>query len=204
VLTQQILERMINDLLQVQLAKETGIKVDDTTLDKTIDRIAQENNLSRSDFRAALERDGIKFPKFREDIRNEILLARLREREVENNIVVTDAEVETELAREAATRPAIRNSASPTSSCSCRRRRRARRSSSAGAARCRRSASCAWAPTSRRSRPRTPDAPDALQGGSLGWRPAARLPSLFHRGAREARARRSERHHPQPERLSTS
>src|SRR6185436_2632910 len=51
VLTQQILERMVNDLLQAQLAKETGIKVDDATLDKTIDRIAQENNLSRSEDR---------------------------------------------------------------------------------------------------------------------------------------------------------
>ena len=83
VLRTQILERMINDLLQVQLAKETGIKVDDTMLERTIDRIAQENNLSRSDFRVALERDGIRYTKFREDIRNEILLARRREREVE-------------------------------------------------------------------------------------------------------------------------
>src|SRR6185369_10550451 len=100
VLTQQILEKMINDLLQAQLAKETGIKVDDATLERTIDRIAQENNLSRSDFRVALEKDGIKYPKFREDIRNEIALARLREREVDNAVVVTDAEVDTELARE--------------------------------------------------------------------------------------------------------
>ena len=100
-LSRQILERMITDLLQVQLAKEGGIKIDDITLDRTIERIAQENNLSIPDFRAALERDGIKYPRFREDIRNEILLARLREREVENTIVVTDAEVETELARQA-------------------------------------------------------------------------------------------------------
>ena len=100
VLSRQILERMINDLLQVQLAKETGIKVDDASLDRTIERIAQENNLAMPDFRTALEKDGVKYPRFREDIRNEILLARLREREVENGIVVTDAEVETEIARE--------------------------------------------------------------------------------------------------------
>src|SRR5260370_934265 len=58
--SRQIHERMINDLLQVQLAKETGIKVDDRTLDKTIERIAQENPLSLPDFRGALEKDGIK------------------------------------------------------------------------------------------------------------------------------------------------
>jgi len=101
VLSRQILERMINDLLQVQLAKETGIKIDDATLDRTIERIAQENNLPMTDFRAALEKDGVKYPRFREDIRSEITLARLREREVEKDIVVTDAEVETELARAA-------------------------------------------------------------------------------------------------------
>ncbi|HEX7606443.1 MAG TPA: SurA N-terminal domain-containing protein, partial [Usitatibacter sp.] len=101
VLSRQILERMINDLLQVQLAKETAIKVDDATLDRTIERIATENNLSMTEFRAALDKDGVRYPRFREDIRNEILLSRLREREVENTIVVTDAEVETELAREA-------------------------------------------------------------------------------------------------------
>jgi peptidyl-prolyl cis-trans isomerase SurA len=101
VLNRQILERMINDLLQVQLAKENGIKVDDATLDKTIERIAQENNLSMPDFRSALDRDGVKYPRFREDIRQEILLSRLREREVDNAVVVTDAEVETEIAREA-------------------------------------------------------------------------------------------------------
>src|SRR5262249_44205751 len=78
-LSQQIMEGMINDLLQLQLAKENGMKVDDATLDRTIDRIAQENNLPMTEFRAALERDGIKYSRFREDIRNEILLARLRE-----------------------------------------------------------------------------------------------------------------------------
>ena len=99
VLTRQILDRMVNDLVQIQMAKENGIKIDDVTLDKTIQRIADENNLSMSDFRATLEKDGIRYVRFREDIRNEVLLARLREREVDQTVVVTDAEVETELAR---------------------------------------------------------------------------------------------------------
>ncbi len=100
-LQQQVLERMINDLVQVQMAKETGIKVDDATVEKTIQRIADDNNMSMTAFRQALERDGIRYARFREDMRNELVLARLREREVENAVVVTDAEVETELARAA-------------------------------------------------------------------------------------------------------
>jgi peptidyl-prolyl cis-trans isomerase SurA len=179
VLSRQILERMINDLLQAQLAKESGIKVDDAALDRTIERIALENNLSMAEFRVALEKDGIKYARFREDIRQEILLARLREREVENGIVVTDAEVETEMARQTteassdseyrlahilvlvppqATPEQIEN-----------RRRRALLALSE----LRRGANFAQVAAT------YSDAPDATQGGMLGWRPAARLPSLF-------------------------
>ena len=179
VLSRQILERLINDLLQVQLAKETGLKVDDTTLDRTIERIAQENNLSMTDFRVALERDGIKYPRFREDIRNEILLARLREREVESGIVVTDAEVETELARiarEATGDTEYRLShvlvlvpAQATPDQIEARRRRALLALSE----LRRGSNFAQVAAT------YSDAPDATQGGSLGWRPSSRLPALF-------------------------
>ena len=179
VLSRQILERLINDLLQVQLAKETGIKVDDTTLDRTIERIAQENNLSMTEFRGALERDGIKYPRFREDIRNEILLARLREREVESGIVVTDAEVETELARLAreATGDAeyrlshvlvlVPPQATP-EQIEARRRR-----ALLALSELRRGANFAQVAAT------YSDAPDATQGGNLGWRPSSRLPALF-------------------------
>jgi peptidyl-prolyl cis-trans isomerase SurA len=179
VLSRQILERLINDLLQVQLAKETGIKVDDATLDRTIERIAQENNLPMTEFRAALEKDGIKYPRFREDIRNEILLARLREREVDNTIVVTDAEVETELARlarEATSDAEYRLShvlvlvppqATP-DQIEARRRR-----ALLALSELRRGANFAQIAAT------YSDAPDALQGGNLGWRPSSRLPSLF-------------------------
>jgi peptidyl-prolyl cis-trans isomerase SurA len=178
-LSRQILERMINDLLQVQLAKDTAIKVDDPTLDRTIERIALENNLSMTEFRAALERDGIKYPRFREDIRNEIMLARLREREVENGIVVTDAEVETELAREARETSGdsefrlshvlvlVPPQASP-EQIEARRRRAVLALSEL-----RRGGNFAQIAAT------YSDAPDALQGGNLGWRPSGRLPSLF-------------------------
>jgi peptidyl-prolyl cis-trans isomerase SurA len=179
VLSRQILERLINDLLQVQLAKETGIKVDDPTLDRTIERIAQENNLSMTDFRAALDRDGVRFPRFREDIRNEILLARLREREVENSIVVTDAEVETELAREA--RESSGDSeyriahvlVTVPQQASAEQIEQRRRRAVLALSELRKGANFPQIAAT------YSDAPDALQGGNLGWRPAARLPTLF-------------------------
>ena len=179
VLSRQILERMINDLLQVQLAKETAIKVDDATLDKTIERIAQENNLGMTEFRAALDKDGVRYPRFREDIRNEILLSRLREREVDNTIVVTDAEVETELAREA--REATTDSEYRLShvlvlvppQASAEQIEQRRRRAMLALSELRRGSNFAQVAAT------YSDAPDALQGGNLGWRASARLPSLF-------------------------
>jgi parvulin-like peptidyl-prolyl isomerase len=170
---------MVNDLVQVQLAKETGIKVDDATLDKTIERIAQENNLSVTAFRSALERDGIRYPRFREDIRAEILLARLREREIDNAVVVTDAEVETELAREA--REASGDSeynlahvlvvVQPQSNSQQIEQRRRRAAQALNELR--RGANFAQVAAT------YSDAPDALQGGNLGWRASGRLPQVF-------------------------
>ena len=179
VLARQILERLINDRVQLQLAKDEGIKVDDLTLDRTIERIAQENKLSMADFRAALERDGVRYSRFRDDIRNEILIARLREKDVDNNIVVTDAEVETELAREAHEASAdveyqlshilvgVPAQASAEQIEARRRRALAALEALRGGANFGQIAA------------QYSDAPDALQGGSLGWRPAGRLPTLF-------------------------
>jgi len=179
VLQRQILERMINDLVQVQMGKENGIKVDDLTLERAIERIAQENNMTIIQFRQALEKDGIRYPRFREDIRNEILTARLREREVENSIVVTDAEVDTEIAREAKessgdseyrlSHVLVPVPAQATQDQIEQRRRRALQALSE----LRRGTSFAQVAAT------YSDAPDATQGGNLGWRASGRLPSLF-------------------------
>ena len=102
VLKKQVLERMITDMLQSQLAKETGIRIDDGQLDKTLLRIAQENKLpTLAEFRAQLEQDGIEYKKFREEIRNEIISARLREREVDSKLVISDSEIDNYLATQA-------------------------------------------------------------------------------------------------------
>jgi peptidyl-prolyl cis-trans isomerase SurA len=94
VLEKQLLERIIVNRVQLQLAKETGLTVSDTELDQTLRRIAQENKLSLQEFYSALEQDGISFNKFRDEIRDEIILVRLKEREVNNRINVTEGEVD--------------------------------------------------------------------------------------------------------------
>lgn len=98
ILERQMLERMITDRVQLQFAGETGLRISDIELDASMRRIAEGNRLSLQDFRAALEKDGIAWNKFREEVREEILLSRLRDREVESRIVVSDGEIDNYLA----------------------------------------------------------------------------------------------------------
>ena len=102
VLERQILERMITDMLQDQYAKESGVRVDDTQLNLAITRIAQQNDFpSLAEFRARLEADGVNYKKFREEIRNEIIATRLREREVESKLIISEGEIDNYLANKA-------------------------------------------------------------------------------------------------------
>jgi len=187
VLEKQILERMILDRVQLQFAKETGLRVDDTDLDRAITRIADENKLSLQQLRAALERDGIPFSRFREDIRNEITVARLREREVESRITVTESEVENfiktqqspdargedyEISHILVTVP---EKASP----EVIQARRARAEQALSEIK--------DGTDFRQVAATFSDAPDALKGGSLGWRNASMLPALFLDAVRELR-----------------
>jgi peptidyl-prolyl cis-trans isomerase SurA len=94
VLERQLLERLVTSKVLAQNAKETGLRVDDTQLQRSIERIAQENKTSPEAFRKILETDGIDFNRFREELRNEILIARLKEREVDSKILITDAEID--------------------------------------------------------------------------------------------------------------
>lgn len=96
----QVLERIILNKIQLQFANETGILVDDETLNRTISNIAAENKVNLSQFREILERDGYNYESFREDIRNEIAISRLKQRQVDNRITVTDREIDTFLENE--------------------------------------------------------------------------------------------------------
>ncbi len=93
-LERQVLDRLILTKLQLQLADSTGIRIDDETLNRTISNIASENKVTLTQFREILESDGYNYEQFREDIRNEITVSRLRQRHVDNRVAVTDREIE--------------------------------------------------------------------------------------------------------------
>lgn len=103
ILQQQVLERMITKRLQLQTAQRLGLSVNDATLTKAITNIAKTNQISLLQLRETLEADGISFPLFREQLRDDILINRLKQKEVINRIVITEQDVATFLAREMGT-----------------------------------------------------------------------------------------------------
>jgi len=94
VLKQQVLDRMILELVQVQYADQIGIRIDDSQLERAIGRMAEQNKMSLPQFRETLAKQGTSWKSFREDIRREITLSRLREREIDNRIVIGDSEID--------------------------------------------------------------------------------------------------------------
>ncbi len=94
VLQKQVLERMIIESAQVQLAKDMGINVTDVQLDKTISMIAEKDGMTVSQLQASMEKKGESFEAFREGIRQEITMERLRNHEVASKIQINDAEVD--------------------------------------------------------------------------------------------------------------
>lgn len=94
VLEKQLLERLILTRIQLQRANEVGITVSDSELDQALRNIAKENNLSMGEFYTALEQDGIVLSQFREEIRKEILMVRLKEREISSRVNVTEGEID--------------------------------------------------------------------------------------------------------------
>jgi len=97
-LERQILERLIVDKAQMQLARDSGIRVEEIQLDRALERVAEQNKMSLPQFRQALEKDGVAFDRFREEVRQQIQMQRLREREVDDRIEVSDAEIDQALA----------------------------------------------------------------------------------------------------------
>ncbi len=179
VLARQVLERMIVDRAQLQLARETGVRVDDATVNAAMMRIAESNNISVPALRQRLEAEGISFAQFREDVRQDILLNRLREREVDSRLQVSDSEIDNFIADQSGISAdaeevnlaqillRVPENATPQRLDETRQRADdlvAQLKGGADFARLAASYS---------------NAAEALQGGELGWRSIDRLPTLF-------------------------
>jgi len=178
IMERQVLERMIVDRIQIQFARETGMHISDGELDAALRRIAEGNRMSLPDFRAALERDGIAWAKFREEIRSEMIVARLRDREVESRIVVSDGEVDNFLANpqnagaEVMVHLAHIVIRVPEQADTAQLMRiRARAEQALGL--------LARGEDFAKVAATYSDAPDGLSGGSMGTRPLDRLPTLY-------------------------
>ncbi|TXI17163.1 MAG: molecular chaperone SurA [Nitrosomonas sp.] len=94
ILQDQVLESIVTKRIQLQHATEVGLSVSESEIDETIQRIAEDNRLSLPEFHTALENDGISYNKFRNEIREEMIMARLKEREIKNQVNVTEGEVD--------------------------------------------------------------------------------------------------------------
>jgi peptidyl-prolyl cis-trans isomerase SurA len=93
-LSRQVLERLINDRAQLQLAKETGIKVDEPSVDQAEQTVARQNQMTVNELRRRIELDGLDPKQLRERLRDQLMLTRLREREVDPRVRISDLEVE--------------------------------------------------------------------------------------------------------------
>jgi len=178
-LRRQLLERMIVERAQLQMAKEMGVRVDDQQLDRAIGRIAEAQKLSVQDLRNQMEKDGTPYAAFREDIREEIIMQRLREHEVDAKVQISDAEVDSFMAAEKAaaaeqfeiniSQIMVRIPDNATAEVIAQRRARAEevmRQLRTGADFAKMAGTYS-------------DASDALQGGVVGWRQPERLPPVF-------------------------
>lgn len=180
-LRDQVTDRLILSRLQSQLAQQAGIRIGDKELNDVIRRIAAQNNVSAEQFAAEIEADGISFADVREQIREEVMISRIRQREVDSRVVVTDQDVDRFLEREGADSGAeyrlahilipLRDGATPKE----RSAAQARANEVLGKLRDDGDFSALAAEYSAGQQ--------ALSGGDLGWRGAAELPETFVRAA---------------------
>lgn len=180
VLRKQILERMITDMLQSQYAKESGVRVDDTQLDLAMTSIAHQNNFATlAEFIDKLKSQGVDVKKFREEIRSEMVAKKLRDREVESKLAISEKEVDNYLANKA--KMGLENEEYHLAhilvvvpeQASADKIQAARERAEHALSQLAAGADFAQVAAG------TSDANDALKGGDLGWRPTDRIPPLF-------------------------
>ena len=180
ILEKQVLERLILQKIQMQVAVRSGITVTEDSLDKAIADIAKRNNLSDTKFREILASEGYDFKLFREDIRQEIMLSRLRKEEVDKRIQVSDREIDNYVSNarsgsdEAEQELKVSHIlVSLPSGATERERAEARKKVETALARIKSGEEFKQVAIA------TSDAQDALDGGDLGWRKLSELPSLI-------------------------
>lgn len=177
-LVKQTLERMITERALLQHAKNSGVRVDPAQIDRAVQRIASQNGMSLEELKSALSRDGISFDRFRENISNEIMISRARERQVESKLNISDAEIDSYLQTQTGSLQdeeynlshimvAVPENAAPEET----QMRRARAQNvldqlGKGVDFAQLSATYS-------------DAPNALDGGGMGWRAGGQIPTLF-------------------------
>jgi len=180
ILLHQVLERLIVDKIQLQLAEKAGIRVDDETLRQAVQQIAQRNNMSLEEFRRSLREEGIDYAGFIEQIRNEIAVGRLRSGQVNSQIKVSDHEVQRYLETHGKSDVnrdseyllghiliATPQAASPSAV------QKAKEKAERLIDELRKGLDFKQAALS------SSDSPQALSGGDLGWRKLSQVPSLF-------------------------
>lgn len=176
-LRRQVLERLITQQLQLNQAERLGIQVDSTTLDAAVRRVAENNNLSLTGLRDALATEGLNMAEFREQIRREIVISRLRQQVMSQRIDVTEQEIEQFMERSGGRGDELRlgqiligvpEAASADTIDEARARAESIREQLLDGADF---SSLAAAES---------DASNALNGGDLGWRLASQLPSAIN------------------------
>ncbi len=184
IVEKQVLERLILTQLQVRAAERNGVTIDDATLNAAIETLAQRNKMTLTQLRQTIEKDGVSFAQFRDDIRRELLSARLRQKLVDSQIQISEQDVESLQAQIGSGQSAavgsggreyhiaqiliaVPENASPTQI------EAAKRQASEVLAQLRKGIDFRQLAVSASS------GRQALEGGDLGWRSADQLPTLF-------------------------
>jgi peptidyl-prolyl cis-trans isomerase SurA len=178
-LERQVLESMIMNTLQLQLASRTNVEVDDLTLNEALRNLAAQQDMTLDQLRDSIENTGFSYTHFREEIRDELLIRRLQQRQVVSRINITDKEIENFLVNQVQQGGiaseyrlfhiliATPEAASPEVI--------ARKKSQAETI----LSQLQQGADFQEMAVRISDGQQALEGGDLGWRSAAQLPSLF-------------------------
>lgn len=182
IMRQQVLERLIMTRVQTQRAGEIGIRVDDRELNDVLSNLAKQNGMTLSEFAQSIRDDGGDYLAVREQIRDEVLIQRLRAREVESRIAVSEQDIEFELANQKDDNREVRLNhilISVPDGASPERRDEARSKAESLRQRIVDGEDFAQVAIAES------DGQTALQGGDLDWRKLGDLPGLFANAARE-------------------